>query len=97
MITVNEIIKYSKPHAVQGGKVTRLSNDKVLISIVGGVSGLYGDFENDFEVAIFDKTTDEFITKFFRPDNNDDVIGYMSGKELEELVNQILHNGFQVS
>ena len=96
MITIQDIISYSKPHPVTNGKVTRLSNDKVIISIVGGVSGLYGDFEKDFEVAIFDKNTDEFITKFFRPDNTDDVIPYMPSKDVEELVNQILHNGFQV-
>jgi hypothetical protein len=52
---------------------------------------------NDFEMAIFDKESGEFVTKFFYPDATDDVIGYMSGKDLETLVNKVLKDkDFQV-
>ena len=91
MITINDIIGYSKEHPIKSGRQTRLANEQVTISIVGGASGLYGDFEKDFEVAVIDKLTGDFITKFFYPEGNDDVIGYMDGEKLEEFVNQILH------
>lgn len=96
MITINDIIGYSKEHPIKSGRQTRLANEQVTISIVGGASGLYGDFEKDFEVAVIDKLTGDFITKFFYPEGNDDVIGYMDGEKLEEFVNQILHKDFQV-
>jgi hypothetical protein len=98
MITIKDIIELSKPHPVcNGGRVTRIGNNNVEFSIVGGASGLYGDFINDFEMAIFDKENEEFVTKFFYPDATDDVIGYMSGKDLETLVNKVLKDkDFQV-
>lgn len=98
MITVKNIIEYSKEHpAVKNGRVTKIGNDNVEFSIVGGASGLYGDFINDFEVAIFDVKTDKFLTKFFYPDATDDVIGYMSVDSLELLINKVLRNNdFQV-
>lgn len=98
MITIKDIIELSKPHPVgNGGRVTRIGNNNVEFSIVGGASGLYGDFMNDFELAIFDKENGEFVTKFFYPDATDDVIGYMSGKDLETLVNKVLKDkDFQV-
>jgi hypothetical protein len=96
MITIQDIIGYSKEHPIKSGRQTRLSNEQVTISIVGGASGLYGDFEKDFEVAVIDKLTGEFMTKFFYSEGNDDVIGYMSGEELERFVNQIFHKDFQV-
>jgi hypothetical protein len=52
MITLQDIIDWSKPHQINGGRMTRIHNDEIDASIVGGVSGLYGDFKNDFEVAI---------------------------------------------
>ena len=76
--------------------MTRLYNDEIEFSIVGGRSGLYGDFENDFEVAIIDKKSGDFITKFFYPEGSDDVIGYMKLEDVEKLVNQVLGKGFQV-
>jgi hypothetical protein len=96
MITIKDIIGYSKEHPIKRGRQTQLSNDQIIISIVGGASGLYGDFEKDFEVAIIDKLSGEFMTKFFYPEGNDDVIGYMTSEQVEGLVNQILHKDFQV-
>ena len=96
MITVENIIEWSKPHPLDGGKMTRLYNDEIEFSIVGGRSGLYGDFENDFEVAIIDRKSGDFITKFFYPEGSDDVIGYMKLEDVEKLVNQVLGKGFQV-
>jgi hypothetical protein len=96
MITVKNIIEWSKPHPLDGGKMTRIYNDEIEFSIVGGRSGLYGDFENDFEVAILDRKTDDFRTRFFKPELNDDVIGYMPKDEVVEFLNQILGKSFQV-
>jgi hypothetical protein len=96
MITTEKIIEWSKPHPLDGGKMTRIHNDEIEFSIVGGRSGLYGDFKNDFEVAVIDRKTGEFVTKFFKPELNDDVIGYMKKEDLEEFVNQIFKKGFQV-
>lgn len=96
MITVENIIEWAKPHPLDGGKMTRLYNDEIEFSIVGGRSGLYGDFINDFEIAIIDKKSGDFITKFFYPEGSDDVIGYMKSEDVEKLVNQVLGKGFQV-
>jgi hypothetical protein len=96
MITIENIIEWAKPHPLDGGKMTRIHNDEIEFSIVGGRSGLYGDFKNDFEVAVIDKKNGEFVTKFFKPEVNDDVIGYMKKEDLEEFVNQIFKKGFQV-
>jgi hypothetical protein len=40
MITVENIIEWSKPHPLDGGKMTRIYNDEIEFSIVGGRSGL---------------------------------------------------------
>jgi hypothetical protein len=97
MITVENIIEWSKPHPLDGGRMTRIHNDEIEFSIVGGRSGLYGDFIDDFEVAVIDKKNGEFVTKFFKPELNDDVVGYMKKEDLEEFVNQIFKKGFQVN
>jgi len=96
MITVENIIEWSKPHPLDGGKMTRVYNDEIEFSIVGGRSGLYGDFENDFEVAILDRKTGDFRTRFFKPELSDDVIGYMPKDEVTQFLNQILGKSFQV-
>ena len=100
MITIEDIIEYSKNHPhtyMDGGRQTIIGNDKIEFSIIGGSNGLYGDFKDTFEVAIFDKETGEFVTKFFHPEAGDDVIGYMDAKDVEELVNRLLKGrDFQV-
>jgi hypothetical protein len=98
MITIKDIIELSKPHVIgNGGRMIRIGNDKVEFSIVGGASGLYGDFINNFEMAIFDTESGEFVTKFFYPEAGNDVVGYMSGEDLETLLNKVLKDkDFQV-
>lgn len=96
MITIQQIQDWSKPHPVSGGKRTNIYNDAVELSIVGGASGLYGDFKDDFEIAIIDRNSKEFVTKYFLPDANDDVVGHLPSDELESLANKIFHSGFQV-
>ena len=96
MITIENIIEWSKPHPLEGGKMTRLYNEEIEFSIVGGRSGLYGDFVDDFEVAVLDRKTGDFRTRFFKPELSDDVIGYMPKDDMIQMLNQILKTGFQV-
>ena len=96
MITVENIIEWSKPHPLDGGKMTRLYNEEIEFSIVGGRSGLYGNFVDDFEVAVLDRKTGDFRTKFFKPELSDDVIVYMTKDDMIQMLNQILKTGFQV-
>jgi hypothetical protein len=77
--------------------MTNIFNHKYELSIVGGRQGLYGDFEKTFEIAVFDTQDRRFITKFFFPENGHDVVGYVSGGDLEEFSNVLFRNGdFQV-
>lgn len=95
MITIDFIKDNCKPHPVSEGKQTLIHNGKYILSIVGGRQGLYGDFENDFELAILDPVTKEFITKLFF-DSNDDVVGYASAEEVERIANLLFKDNFQV-
>jgi hypothetical protein len=99
MITIQDIKNWSKPHPLanvisikdrSGGRVSRFGNKEVEFSIVGGGRGLYGDFDKTFEVAIFDRTTNNFVTRFFYPEITDDVIPYMDADKVEELVNSVI-------
>jgi hypothetical protein len=98
MTTIQDIINFSRPHPgkMDGAKQTVLSDGKVTISIVGGCQGLYGDFENDFELAILEVETKNFVTKYYVPEANDDVLSYQSPQQVEQLVNNIFSKGFQV-
>jgi hypothetical protein len=97
MITKEKIIEWSKPHSKgnEGAKRTVIGNDLFDFSIVGGGRGLYGDFENDFEVAIIRKKDSTFLTTYFFP-VNDDVVAYMEAEELVKSLNEILGENFQV-
>ena len=95
MITIQDIKKWSKPHPVSknlggNGRMSRFGNKEVEFSIIGGGTGLYGDFDKTFEVAIFDKKSNDFVTRFFYPEGSDDVIGWMSADDVEKLVNSVI-------
>jgi hypothetical protein len=97
MITIKKIKKWSKEHPIGGGRMTNIFNNKYELSIVGGRQGLYGDFENTFEIAVFDAQDRRFITQFFFPENGDDVVGFISREDLEDFSNILFRNGdFQV-
>ena len=98
MITYQNIIDWSKQHrnGLSGARQTRIFNENIEASIVGGARGLYGDFIDDFELAIIDLETNEFVTKFFIPELNDDVAAYMKSENLVDLLNQLFGKGFQV-
>jgi hypothetical protein len=97
MITIEQIKELAKDRKPGGlGKQVRLATEHVVISIVGGERGLYGDFEDDFEVAIIDRETDQFVTNHFYPELNDDVIGYLPKEKLVELVMKVTKGNFQV-
>lgn len=99
MITIEDIKKWSKPHPLanvislkdrSGGRISRFGNTEIEFSIVGGSQGLYGDFDKTFEVAIFDRKSNDFVTRFFYPEGSDDVIGWMSADDVEKLVNSVI-------
>jgi hypothetical protein len=98
MITIEDIMKWSKPHPIskylstagRESRMSRFGNKEIEFSIVGGDRGLYGDFEKTFEVAIFDRQSNNFVTRFFYPEATDDVIPYMDANKVEELVNSVI-------
>ena len=95
MVTIDDIKKWAKPHPKtkftgRAGKQARFGNHKVEFSIVGGDTGLYGDFVDTFEVAIFDVQSRNCITQFFYPEATNDVIGWMRSEEVEKLVNSVV-------
>lgn len=67
-----------------------------MFSIVGGGDGLYGDFVNTFEVAVFNLDSDDYMTTFFFPDA-EMVESHVDGNKLVEIINQLnKKNDFQV-
>jgi hypothetical protein len=90
MITIQDVISLATERP-DGGKQTIIESDDFIISIVGGREGLYGDFVDDFEIAIIDKETREFITKEFYPELPDDVMGWKSGEETERIINDLIN------
>lgn len=97
MITIDDIQKWAKPHeAAPSGKHLVISNDNYQASIVGGASGLYGDFVDDFEVAFIDTKNGTFVTRYFYPEADDDVIAYLPMEEMLKLLNSIFRKNFQV-
>ena len=98
-ITKQNIIDWSKIHPYSDDpqdRILKIGNNDVIFSIVGGRRGFYGDFINSFEVAVIDRKTDEFMTKFFFPDFGQDVFGHMGGDELANVLTNFFQKGFQI-
>jgi hypothetical protein len=89
-LTVEYIQKHSKQHpisAIDNRSGARMFQKKIgdyTLSIVGGDTGLYGDFENTFEVALIDDEAKEFVTgKFCK--RGDEVLPYADIDEINEI------------
>ena len=94
MITIEEIISKSKPHGLDGeGRMTTFETSDHVISIVGGRRGLYGDFEDSFEVAIIEKISRDFVSGKFFPELSDSmgqIMPYITRSQLVEVVNKMV-------
>lgn len=88
-LTIEYIRKNSKPHPLSfiKGEDARMYREFIgdyVLSIVGGGTGLYGDFINDFEVALIDQDSGDFVTSAYSS-RGDDVMGYSTIDEINEL------------
>lgn len=88
-LTIEYIRKNSKPHpmSILKGDKSRMFREFVgdyILSIVGGGIGLYGDFINDFEVALIDQDSGDFVTSAYSS-RGDQVMGYATIDEINEL------------
>lgn len=93
-LTKEYIIQNSKPHSLALSGLGSYKNARQFIenigdytlSIVGGADGLYGNFKNTFEVALIDNESGDFVTgKYISSDRFDDVMGYATIDEINEL------------
>lgn len=83
-LTAEFIKRKSRAHPYRNGRMFTMEIGNYILSIVGGAMGLYGDFENDFEVALIDKDTNKFVTSFFAK-RGDDVLPYATINEINDL------------
>lgn len=94
MYTYEDIIALAKPHGITGdGKHTIIETADYKVSIVGGRQGLYGNFIDDFEVAIIRKSDGEFVSGEFFPDYSDSmgqVMSYVTKEQMLEVVNKMV-------
>ena len=81
---------------MEGARQTILKDNDVVLSIVGGARGLYGDFEKDFEVAVMNANSHDFVTKYYVTDASDDVLAYQNSEQVEYIANLLFKKGFQV-
>lgn len=85
MLTVDDIIKNAEPHPFRGKKYTKVFGN-IILSVVGGSEGLYGDFENSFEVALINIKNNKFVTRNFYA-CEDDVLAWVDKEELQKIIN----------
>jgi len=84
MLTVDYIIE-NKEAVPLGGYRFRKSFGKVDLSVVGGSRSHYGDFVDNFEVALIDNRTNKFVTRQFFG-GEEDVMGYLTKEELSKVL-----------
>lgn len=86
--TIEEIIENSEPHQFKTGRQNLFRVGDYYFSVIGGGWGLYGDFENTFEVAILDRRH-RICTKKLFPDLDDEVFSWQNREELLKLINTV--------
>ena len=81
MKNFNKLKFKSHPNGM-GGKLAQMKLDNgYTISVVGGGKGLYGDGENTFEVAIFDRMNDMIMLS-----EHDRVLGWQTKQEVDDVM-----------
>lgn len=93
MITFEDILKKSQPHSIGEGKMVRYETPHIIISIVGGRQGLYGDFNETFEVALIDKKSGDFISDTLYPeycDSSGQIMPYITREQMLKVVNELM-------
>ena len=99
MMISEDIFSQSHKHYLsddERGRQLLITNNKIVLSAIGGFRGVSGDFKETFEVAIMNKRNGKFVTQFYCENSEYDVIPFMSKKDLLELMNRLFYNGFQV-
>ena len=86
--TIEDVLDSKVEHPL-GGYQSTIQVGEYTVSVVGGRFGLYGDFINTFELAIFNKEKD-FVTKDLVSSADDDVIGWMPTEDMLKLVNSVV-------
>lgn len=93
MITFEQVLEKSQPHPVGEGRMVRYETPQLIISIVGGRQGLYGDFNESFEMAIIDKKSNDFISdKLYSEycDSSGQIMPYVTREQMLKVVNELV-------
>jgi hypothetical protein len=94
MITIEDIIKDSKQHPLlDEGRQTTYETPLLKISIVGGCKGLYGDFDETFEVAIIEKESGNFMSGYFYNEFSDscgETMPYLNREQTLKVINGLV-------
>jgi len=96
MKTIEDIKKDSFQHPlIENARQTIYYTPSVKISIVGGGRGLYGDFDETFEVAILEKGTGKFMSDYFYPEFSDDqgdTMPHLNREQTLKVVNELVRD-----
>lgn len=87
--TIQEIIDNSEPHpTAPKGRCILFRVGDYYFSVVGGGFGLYGDFENTFELAIMDRRF-RFVTEKLYPDEGNVIFGWLTKEQLLKKMDEV--------
>ena len=86
---------------IGGVGATHLFDKDIMISVQAGAFAYSTPREDmpspddfsSFEVALIDNISGQFITKNFVEDLNDDVLGWQTREDINELINKINNKG----
>ena len=93
-------IIFKREDGLGGFRSTTHFQNGLKLSVSAGF-GVYSTHREDlssinqflsFEIGIFD-SDGEWVTKEFFPDHNDDVVGWLSRDEINDLMNRIANHG----
>lgn len=93
MITFEQVLEKSQTHPMGEGRMVRYETPQLIISIVGGRVGLYGDFNESFEMAIIDKKSNDFISdKLYSEycDSSGQIMPYVTREQMLKVVNELV-------